>query len=146
MSDPSTAVAIGPAIIEAVQPLIIAAIVGLVVGAANVAVSWYGKWTGQKIALSEADSAIIKAAAANEAGKIAAKLDASTFANMQVDVRSPVIAEAATNILGANASNLQAAIIRTGMTPSLVSSLIAGAVGNLQAGGGGATATAVSTS
>jgi hypothetical protein len=133
MANPSTSISLEPVISQVIVPILIPAFGALVLGIVQVGLSFWSKWTGQTLALSQADQALLMAAVENEAGKIAAKLDASVFANMKIDVGSPMIAEAASSIIGADGANLQAAMKRMGVTPSLVSSMVAGAVGRMQA-------------
>lgn len=133
MSDSATTIALGPAIIEAVQPLVLAAVGAIALAIVKLVLSWWSDWTGQKIVLSQADSALIAAAASNEAGKIAARLDTAVFANMKIDTRSELVAAAVNSIVGADAANLKAALARAGVTKELVASLVAGEVGKLQA-------------
>jgi hypothetical protein len=85
------------------------------------------RWTGQKMDQSAQDKII--AAATNEAGKIILAADRS-IASAQLSEKSAVVVASAEKII--NAPGLQAAINRLGITPNLVASLVAGALGQAQ--------------
>ena len=129
MTDTTTAIAVAP-LIDALQPYIVAALGAAITGFIGLAATAFTRWTGIKI--DAAYLASVKAAAVNEAQKAVASADAS-IATAQINVKSPIVKYAVETILGANDRNLQDALAATGASPGLVASLVAGAIGELQA-------------
>jgi hypothetical protein len=123
MTDPTTAAPL----VAFIEPFLIS--INAVIAPLLVAwgISVVSRWTGQKMDQAAQDK--LEAAATNEAGKIILAADRS-IANAKLDERSAVVVASATKIL--NAPGLQAAINRLGITPGLVASLVAGALGQAQ--------------
>lgn len=123
MTDATTAAPL----IAILEPYIVSIAGALIAGAVPFVVRTVNRWTGDK--LDQAAQAKLIAAAQNEAGKIILAADRS-IANATLDERSAVIVASATKII--NAPGLQDAIKRLGVTPQLVASLVAGALGQAQ--------------
>jgi hypothetical protein len=85
------------------------------------------RWTGQKMNKDAQDK--LTAAATNEAGKIILAADRS-IANAKLTESSAVVLASADKII--NSPGLQKAIKQLGVTPNLVASLVAGALGQAQ--------------
>lgn len=89
------------------------------------ALTIFQKRTG--IAVSDSARADLQQSAMNAAGRIMASQEA-TFANIKLDVKSPLIAAELPKVQ----VSAQDAITRLGVTPDRVSALILGKVGQLQ--------------
>jgi hypothetical protein len=123
MTDPTTAAPL----VDAIQPYLLSLEAVIVPMLVAWGVRQVSRWTGQKMDQAAQDK--LSAAATNEAGKIILAADRS-IANAKLDERSSVVVTSAMKIF--NAPGLQTAINRLGITPGLVASLVAGALGQAQ--------------
>lgn len=138
MSDPSFIDA--GQLAATIQPLVYAVIVGVVGAVAKVILDAVNQWQERKLnataeqrAQDAAHAKVVADAVANEAGKIIATGITAEVANKNFSLGSSAINDAAKNILGADNKNLAAAVAASGVTPSLVRSMVLGKVGELQA-------------
>lgn len=132
MTDVSSTIDLAP-VIAALSPLVTAAVVAAVGAIVSIILNAFSRWKIAALQLDDSQRQLIAAAASNEAGKIAAGMLTNDFAQAKITIDNPAVVQAANAILGADAANLKAALKATGATPSLVASLVTGAIGELQA-------------
>ena len=125
MSDPSTAVSLGP-IVQALDPLINAVVTAVVGTMATLALVTWNRWLGKKTTQDQKDA--VQKAAATEAGIMVAEAS-DNLAGRSISVTNPTVAVAANRIIAA----LPAAVAATGVTPADVARLVTGEIGRLQA-------------
>jgi hypothetical protein len=125
MSDPSTAVAIGP-LVQALEPLVQTAVATAVGAVAIIALTTWNRWLGKKTTEDQKDA--IRKAAATEAGVMVAEAS-DNLAGRSISVSNPAVAAAAAHVIAA----APLAVNATGVTSADVSRLVAGEIGKLQA-------------
>lgn len=123
MTDVTTAAPL----VETLQPYLLSLEAVIVPMLVAWAIRLVAKWTGEKSDQAAQDK--LSAAATNEAGKIILAADRN-IANAKLSENSAVVVASATKII--NAPGLQTAIKQLGITPNLVASLVAGALGQAQ--------------
>ncbi len=125
MSDPTTAIAAAP-LVAIIKPYLEVAVDAAITGLIGWGVLLVQKWTGVQIQASLVNS--IKSAAATEAGRLVASAE-DNLATKSINVGSPIVAQAVTNIQGRIPDVLKSA----GATPETLGAIVAGEIGKLQA-------------
>ena len=121
----TTTIDVGP-LVAAFAPFIVSAVVTIAGAAITAAAAAFVRWTGLQVQQSALDT--VRAAAANEAGKlVAGSLD--NFATAKVTIASPVVGAAAAAIV----ERIPDAWRASGITTDRLNAMILGEIGRIQA-------------